>query len=66
MGSELQEVSGRNVLEAGWRGVVPGSLYHGCVFPGETVPLLLLDGEDAATIANTLKKDRLFALMCPE
>ncbi|KOB66817.1 putative cereblon [Operophtera brumata] len=37
MGTELQDVSGRNVLEAGWRGTVPCMVHSGCVFPGETI-----------------------------
>lgn len=65
LGAEFQHVSSHNVLEAGWRGTVPTTLYHGCVFPGETVPLLLLEPRDAATLLNAVNK-QLFALLSPE
>lgn len=65
MGSELNDLSGRVVLEAGWRGRVPALAHHGVLFPGETVPMLL-NNNDATLVAEALVNDKLFALLCPE
>lgn len=62
----MVSVRGRSVLEAGWQGRVPAVAHHGCVFPGETVPMVLPDPADAAILAQTIKKDRLFGLLCPD
>lgn len=66
MGSSLRGVSGRSVLEAGAAARLPALAHHGAVFPGETVPMLLNNEHDAAIIAHTLPKDKLFGLLCPE
>lgn len=66
MSAGMVTVSGRSVLEAGWRGRVPVVAHHGCVFPGETVPMLLPHAGDAAMVAQAIKENRLFGLLCPE
>lgn len=66
MGNSLVQVSGRSVLEAGWRGRVPVVAHHGAVFPGETVPMLLTNAHDAAIIMRAIQGDKLFGLLCPE
>lgn len=62
----LQPVLGRSVLEAGWEGRVPVLAHHGAVFPGETVPMLLTNSHDAATLTQAINQDKLFGLLCPE
>ncbi|GBP92305.1 Protein cereblon [Eumeta japonica] len=64
--ARLEPVAGRAVLEPGWLGKVPCLAHHSVVFPGETVPVLLLPAphhppEALATIRNA----RLFGLLCP-
>ncbi|XP_045453726.1 protein cereblon-like [Melitaea cinxia] len=66
MGNSLVQVSGRSVLEAGWRGRVPVVAHHGAVFPGETVPMLLTNAHDAAIIMRAIQGDKLFGLLCPD
>ncbi|KAJ0172843.1 hypothetical protein K1T71_011982 [Dendrolimus kikuchii] len=66
MGPGLVTMSGRSVLEAGWEGRVPVVAHHGTVFPGETVPMLLPNPDDAAVLARAIKQDKLFGLLCPD
>ncbi|KAJ8729087.1 hypothetical protein PYW07_006783 [Mythimna separata] len=66
LGPGLVQVSGRAVLEAGWRGRVPAAAHHGVVFPGETVPMLLPHARDAALLVQAIKNDKLFGLLCPD
>ncbi|CAG4960505.1 unnamed protein product [Colias eurytheme] len=66
MGTGLVAVSGRCVLEPGWTGRVPVTAHHGIVFPGEIVPMLLTNPQDAAVLAQTLANDKLFGLLCPD
>lgn len=58
---------GRCVLEAGWRGLLTCSAHAGLVFPGQTVPLLLTDPEDAtAARAVIASQERLLCLLQPD
>jgi hypothetical protein len=66
MGPHMEAVSGRRVLEAGWRGRVPVAAHMSAVFPGETVPLLLPRSPRLAHIADIIVRDRIFGLLCPE
>ncbi|XP_072945321.1 protein cereblon isoform X2 [Epargyreus clarus] len=66
MGQGLVTMSGRSVLEAGWEGRVPVLARHGTVFPGETVPLLLTNTQDALLLSQAIEKDKLFGLLCPD
>ncbi|XP_068623212.1 protein cereblon-like isoform X2 [Battus philenor] len=66
MGAGLVTVSGRSVLEAGWRGRVPVAAHTGAVFPGETVPMLLPNPHDAVMLNRAIQKDKLFGLLCPD
>lgn len=66
MSAEMMPVRGRTVLDAGWQGRVPAVMRHGYVFPGETVPMLMPNAEDAVVIAQAIRTDKLFALLSPE
>lgn len=66
MGRELIPLSGHAPLEAGWRGRLPVAAHTGAVFPGETVPMLLPDPDDATILSTTIQNDKLFGLLCPE
>ncbi|XP_073954251.1 protein cereblon-like isoform X2 [Choristoneura fumiferana] len=62
MGSSLEVLTGRRLLEPGWAGVVAGAAHHGALFPGETVPMLLPPEPLRARILH----DRLFCLLAPD
>lgn len=66
MGSDLEEIAGRNILEAGWEGLVPAMPHHSCVFPGETVPMLINNSHDVALVSDAIQKEKLFGLLFPE
>ncbi|XP_075982339.1 protein cereblon-like isoform X2 [Anticarsia gemmatalis] len=66
MSTGMMPMSGRSVLEAGWQGRLPVIAHHGCVFPGETVPMMLANPADSVLLARALKRDRLFGLLCPD
>ncbi|XP_013144781.1 PREDICTED: protein cereblon-like [Papilio polytes] len=66
MGRELIPLSGHAPLEAGWRGRLPVAAHTGAVFPGETVPMLLPDPDDATILSTTIQNDKLFGLLCPD
>ncbi|XP_063366294.1 protein cereblon-like [Cydia amplana] len=62
LGTDLEQLGGRRVLEAGWRGHVPGMAHHGTVFPGETVPMLL----SPEPLRDVILQERMFCLLCPD
>lgn len=66
MGGTLASLSGRALLEGGWRGRVPLLVHSGALFPGETVPLLLTHPHDARAIRKVLAKDKFFGLLASE
>ncbi|KPJ14693.1 Protein cereblon [Papilio machaon] len=66
MGGGLVALRGRSVLEPGWRGQLLVAAHSGAVFPGETVPMLLPDHEDATLLIAVIHQNKLFGLLCPD
>ncbi|XP_063537664.1 protein cereblon-like [Cydia strobilella] len=62
LGTDLEQLSGRQVLEAGWTDRVPGMVHHGTLFPGETVPMLL----KSEPYRDVILQKRMFCLLCPD
>ncbi|KPJ01350.1 Protein cereblon-like [Papilio xuthus] len=66
MGGGLVPLRGRSVLEPGWQGRLPVAAHSGAVFPGETVPMLMPDYDDAILLFEAIQRDKLFGLLCPD
>ncbi|CAB3225598.1 unnamed protein product [Arctia plantaginis] len=62
----MMPLRGRAVLEPGWQGRVPVMAHHNCVFPGETMPMMMRHANDAVLIAKAIRHNKLFGLLCPD